>query len=212
MDDDLLGLADASELLRLSPERVRQLVVAGDLPGVRFGNAWAVRRREVLARRRQVSRRGRPLSALRAWEEIVAEVGDFSNASRYRNRGEVRRYEMSSADVQHLASHDEALVSGVAAAIAYGEALSAESAGADLYVDASLARALSSLVAAVEKPFGEVVVRVVPEEVWPFVHDHRVEGAGGRHLAPRAAVALDLMESSDPRHWIAAESLGASHG
>jgi hypothetical protein len=30
---------------------------------------------------------------------------------------------------------------------------------------------------------------------------------GGVRLAPRAAVALDLMASADPRHWIAAEHL-----
>jgi hypothetical protein len=39
MASDLLALSDASALLGVSSERVRQLIVAGDLPGVRFGNA-----------------------------------------------------------------------------------------------------------------------------------------------------------------------------
>lgn len=40
-------------------------------------------------------------------------------------------------------------------------------------------------------PDGNVRLRVVPDEVWA--------GLGGRSVAPEAAVALDLMEESDPR-------------
>ncbi len=39
MASDLVSLNDAAQVLGVSAERVRQLVVAGDLPGVRFGNA-----------------------------------------------------------------------------------------------------------------------------------------------------------------------------
>lgn len=37
MPSDLVSLADASSILGVSSERVRQLVVAGDLPAQRFG-------------------------------------------------------------------------------------------------------------------------------------------------------------------------------
>jgi len=63
---ELVSLVDASAMLGVSPERVRQLVVAGDLPGVRFGTAWAVPKDAVVARRHQANRRGRPLSTKRA--------------------------------------------------------------------------------------------------------------------------------------------------
>ena len=86
--------------------------------------------------------------------------------------------------------------------------LLAEGAEADLYVSASLHDELGSLVAAVSDQLGGVILRVVPDDVWPFVERVAVnEDLAGERLAPRAAVALDLMESGDPRHWVAAENL-----
>ena len=109
MASDLLSLTDASALLGVSSERVRQLVVAGDLPGVRFGNAWAVSRESIDSRRQLSNRRGRPLSARRAWEAITAVEVDLSNVSRYRNRGVIHRYEMSGADLEFVSKQDGAL-------------------------------------------------------------------------------------------------------
>ncbi len=212
MASDLLSLADASALLGVSPERVRQLVVAGDLPGVRFGNAWAVPRDSIDARRHVSNRRGRPLSARSAWESIASGAVDLSNVSRYRNRGEVHRYEMSAADLAFVSGDDGALVSGAAAAIDLGELLQAGGAESDLYVSASLHDELRSLVAAVPDQLGGVVLRVVPDDVWSLVDGVAVDQTeAGVRLAPRAAVALDLMESGDPRHWVAAENLIEAH-
>lgn len=214
MASDLLSLADASALLDVSSERVRQLVVAGDLPGVRFGNAWAVSREAIDARRQVSNRRGRPLSARRAWDQIAAGDVDLSNVSRYRNRGEVHRYEMSAADLEFVSGQDRAIVSGVVAANGFGELLQADDAEADLYLSASLHDELGSLVAAVPDQLGGVILRVVLDAVWPFAESVAVnEGqAAGERLAPRAAVALDLMESGDPRHWVAAENLIEARG
>jgi len=210
---DLLSLADASALLGVSPERVRQLVVAGDLPGVRFGNAWAVPRESIDARRQVSNRRGRPLSWRRAWESIAAGDVDLSNVSRYRNRGDVHRYEMSTADLAFVSGQEQAMVSGAMAAKRLGEPLQADRAGADLYVSASLHGQLGSLVAAVPDRLGEVILRVVPDEVWSYVESLAADqGEPGSRLAPAAAVALDLMESGDPRHWVAAEHLIEDRG
>jgi len=213
MASDLLSLADASALLGVSSERVRQLVVAGDLPGVRFGNAWAVPRDSVDARRQFSNRRGRPLSARRAWESIAAGDVDLSNVGRYRNRGEVHRYEMSVADLEFVSRQDSVIVSGVAAAVSFGELLRAEPGAADLYVSASAHEQLGSLVAVVRDQLGGVALRVVPDGVWAFVEGlSSGEIEAGHRLAPRAAVALDLMESGDPRHWVAAENLIEARG
>jgi excisionase family DNA binding protein len=213
MASDLLSLADASELLGVSSERVRQLVVAGDLPGVRFGNAWAVPRDSIDARRQVSNRRGRPLSARRAWEEVAAGDVDLSNVSRYRNRGEVHRYEMSAADLEFVSRHEGSMVSGVAAAVGLGEQLQAVPGAADLYVSASAHGLLGSLVAAVPDQLGGIALRVVPDEAWVFVEAvSSGKDEAGHRLAPRAAVALDLMESGDPRHWVAAENLIEARG
>ncbi len=209
---DLVSLADASQLLGVSSERVRQLVVAGDLPAVRFGSAWAVPRDAIFARRHVRNRRGRPLGAKRVWEAIVRGEADLLNVSRYRNRGEVRRYSMSTADADHVKGRGGAVQSGVAAAIVHGETLSADRAEINLYVSPELYESLHSLVAAVEDPLGSVVLRVVPDDIWPQVRDASSESGDGHLVAPAAAVALDLMDSGDPRHWVAAEGLLASHG
>ena len=213
MASDLLSLADASALLGVSSERVRQLVVAGDLPGVRFGNAWAVPRSSIDARRHASNRRGRPLSAQRAWELIAAGDVDLSNVSRFRNRGEACRYEMSASDLEFLSQRSGVIVSGARAASALGDLRSDEGAEANLYVSASLHSRLASLVAAVPDQLGNVVLRVVSDEVWSFVESVVAsQGEVGERFAPRAAVALDLMESGDPRSWVAAENLIEARG
>lgn len=211
MPSDLISLADASALLGVSAERVRQLVVAGDVPGVRFGNAWAVPRDAIVARRQASNRRGRPLGPKRVWQAIGAGDVDLSNPSRYRNRGEVHRYSMSAADGLHLVSHDLAVQSGVAAAIAHGVPLSLEQSETDLYIPAAMFAGLDALVAAVADDLGSVVLRVVRQEVWSLVHEAS-RFTDGRTVAPAAAVALDLMDSGDPRHWLAAERLVAGRG
>jgi len=212
MARELLSLADASALLGVSSERVRQLVVAGDLPGVRFGNAWAVPRDAVAARRQVSNRRGRPLAAGRAWEVIAAGDVDLSNVSRFRNRGLPHRYSMSGADVEHLSSRPRVLVSGVRAAIAYGELLQEDAAEVDLYMAKSELDNMGSVVAAVPDPLGSVVIREVDDDALAAATAASLSDAEGVMFAPRAAVALDLVESGDPRHWVAAEHLVASVG
>ena len=212
MASDLVSLADASHLLGVSSERVRQLVVAGDLPGVRFGNAWAVPRGAIAARRQVSNRRGRPLGARRAWEVIGSGEVDLSNVSRYRNRGAVERYSMSAADAAYLVSDLGAVESGVAGAVFHGELLQAEGAELDLYMSQRVHGGLASAVAAVEDPLGSVVLRIVSDEAWPEVEALASKPDGGRLVAPAAAVALDLMDSGDARHWVAAENLVQAHG
>src|SRR4051795_1842418 len=102
MAGELLSLSDASRVLGVSIERVRQLVVAGDLPGQRFGNAWAVPRDALVARRHYSRRGGRPLNARHAWNELVASRVDLSRPGRYQRRAAVVRCEMSRADVDSL--------------------------------------------------------------------------------------------------------------
>ena len=212
MASDLVSLADASQLLGVSSERVRQLVVAGDLPGVRFGNAWAVPRDAVAARRQVSNRRGRPLGERRVWQAIGSGNVDLSNVSRYRNRGVVERYSMSAADAAYLVSDLGAVESGVAGAVFHGELLQAEGAEPDLYVSQRVHERLASVVAAVADPLGSVVLRVVSDEGWPDVEALASKPDGGRLVAPAAAVALDLMDSGEARHWVAAENLVRADG
>jgi hypothetical protein len=198
MPSELLSLADASGLLGLSVERVRQLVVAGDLPGTRFGNAWAVPRDALVARRHSPGSGGRPLNAARAWREILAGSVDLGRSGRYQRRARLVRGEMGTANVASLPRLFGALTGGVRAAVKLGSSLVVDG-GSDLYLSKTAFDGLASRVAFVADPLGPVRLRVVPDDAWALIP------AG--ELAPRSAVALDLLDSADPRHWIAAEQL-----
>ncbi len=200
MAPQLISLADASQLLAISPERVRQLVVAGDLPAQRFGNAWAVPRDAVIARRHAVHRGGRPLSARRAWDEIVNGEIDLSRSGRYVRRASVLRCEMSSADAEALPRIGAAMLSGVRAAIELGAPLLPTDEH-DLYIERSRLEDLNRTIALVPDPLGPVRLRIVDPAVWWIVSQHT--------RTPVGAIALDLLDSADPRHWIAAEALVA---
>ena len=120
----------------------------------------------------------------------------------------MHRYSMSSADHDYLASDRRAMVGGAAAAAEYGHGGQAVPGEAHLYMASELHRSFDGLVAALPDPLGSVVVRVVPDDMWESVYSlGESELDGRRKLAPPAAVALDLMESGDPRHWVAAEEL-----
>jgi hypothetical protein len=201
MPSDLVSLADASSILGVSSERVRQLVVAGDLPAQRFGNAWAVPMDALVARRHSSRPGGRPLGPLRAWREIVGGDVDLGRPGRYPRRGDVVRCEMSQADLESLPGAAGALKSGVRGAIEYGASLIASN-DHDLYMCRSAFDQLDSLVAVVPNSLSPIRLRVVDDDAWGIISHGE--------LAPRGAVALDLLDSADPRHWIAAEELVAN--
>jgi len=66
---------------------------------------------------------------------------------------------------------------------------------------------LASVVAAVADPLGSVVLRVVSDEGWPDAEALASRSDGDRLVAPAVAVALNLMDSGDAWHWVAAERL-----
>lgn len=198
MPSELLSLSDASRLLGVSVERVRQLVVAGDLPGQRFGNAWAVPREALIARRHHAGPGGRPLNPVRAWRELLAGDVDLGRPGRYQRRAKVVRCEMSRADVDALSAAIGALEGSVRAAIALGSPLVASD-ERNLYLSLRAFGELASEVPVVLDPLGPVRLRVVDDDAWALIP------LG--NLVPRGAIALDLLDSGDPRHWVAAEAL-----
>lgn len=62
---------------------------------------------------------------------------DLSNVSRFRNRGDLFRYSMSSADLDFLVREYCGLVSGVDAAAGYGEGIPVVLHEANLYLSSS---------------------------------------------------------------------------
>lgn len=209
---DLICLQDAADLLGVSSERVRQLVIAGDIPGVRFGNAWAVPRIAVTARADAPRHRGRPLGARRVWQAILDENVDLADVGRYRNRGTTHRYTASLADTQALARRADVMISGLAAASRHAALISDEDAPCMLYLPDRVHALVGSRYAAVPDPLGNLVLRVVPDSEWDLASRGSTRHVDGAHIAPVAAIALDLVDSADPRHQIAARHLIDDHG
>ena len=117
----------------------------------------------------------------------------------------MRRCQISRADVDVVRSRLSALVSGAQAAVEFGELLPVEE-RVDLYLSRMAFDELSSMVAMVDDPLGAVVLRVVDDDSWVILDLLPAEFVG---VAPRGAVVLDLLESGDPRHWVAAEHLAS---
>jgi hypothetical protein len=92
-------------------------------------------------------------------------------------------------------------MSGVRAAIEFGASLIAAADDLDLYLSRSGFDQLDSLVAVIPDTLGRIRLRVVDDDAWGII--------SRGEFAPRGAVALDLLDSADPRHWIAAEGLVA---
>jgi hypothetical protein len=164
---------------------------------------WTVPKDAIAARRHSPGVRGRPLGPIRGWQEILAGPIDLRRPGRYQRRANVIRCEMSRADADTLPEMIGALIGGVRAAIEYGEHLALDD-SVDLYLPAQSFRGLDARVAFVLNQAGRVALRVVDDEAW----HHIPSGV----LAPRRAVALDLLESGDPRHWIAGEHLVGGDG
>lgn len=220
---NLMSIVDAAELMELSPARVRLLASSGELPAEKIGGRWLVERGALERRRRRGSAGGRRFIPSNAWAVLGLasgeEVAGLDPAARWRlrralsleglralaprleHRAKVARYSAHTGEISHLLADHRLVASGVSAA---GELDLDLVAGreADGYVSASARAKIVEEHALSPAAIGEenVVLRVVPDDVWElFLAD--------RSHAPAAAVALDLLDESDPRSRAAGEAL-----
>lgn len=207
----MLGVDEAAAELAVSPRRVRQMLADGVLAGERVGRAWVIDSNDL----RQVEHHrpgvGRPWSAASAWAVLALaddEDPDLSPVQRSRARkrlaegldvvvgrlsarAELRRFYSHPGVLDRLAEAPAVVRGGISAAAEHEADLVARD-GFEGYVRAG---DLDKLVA----KFGldgnagrpNVVLRVVDDAVWPF--------RPGQVAAGRAVVAVDLLESDDPR-------------
>jgi excisionase family DNA binding protein len=217
----MLGVAEAAAELGVSPRRVRQMLADGVLDGERVGRAWVIgsdQLRQAGHRRPEV---GRPWSSASAWAVLALADGGkpvLSPVERSRARkrlaeglDSVARRLGSRADRRSFYAHPSVLdrLADVPGVVRAG-ASAAPVHGADLVVGEGFegyvrAGELDGLVS----QFGldgqaarpNVLLRVVDDAVWPF--------QPGQESAGRAVVAMDLLESDEPRTQRAgAELLG----
>lgn len=203
-------VGEAAKDLGLSEQRVRALLAAGLLDGRKLAGRWFVFPESIERVRLRRNVRGRLLSPSNAWAFLLAASGqdpdwlspwDRSRLQdrlasdwerwipRLRDRASVARVQAHEGSLGKIRSDRRLVLSGISAA---------KQSGVDLIrrdqVEAYVReRELPKLVREYkleESPRPNLVLHIVSGN-WPFQEDQRV--------APPAVVAVDLIESEDPR-------------
>lgn len=207
-----VSVAKAAEYLAVSPRRVRRMLADELLAGHRIGREWAIERRSLENLRRHRGSVGRPWRASSAWAVLAVASGndsDLSSLDRSRARRRLAERGLAGlvtrlgarADKRQLYGHPSVLgpLAAESGLVRSGVSAAADC-GADIVaLDFLEAYVSEGRIAALIKQYGldpdaerpNAVLRVVDEEAWPF--------APGIDVAPRAVVAIDLLEADDER-------------
>jgi excisionase family DNA binding protein len=202
-----VSVREAAARLGVDRSRVQRLVARGELPARRVGSFWVVPSEAIERLRARPRPAHRPVGPRMAWGQLWAGEGRdapwLSSAEQARARrraraasiGEWRSAAARRAQVHRLYAHPSVVGrlldapgvvrSGASAAsdvVAVGEA--------EGYVQPERLAPLVEKYALVPSERPNVVLRV-PEGLWPF--------AKGERVAPRAVVAVDLLDADDPR-------------
>ncbi len=207
----VVGVAEAAAELGVSDRRVRQMLADGVLAGDRVGRAWVIepqQLRRIEHRRPEV---GRPWSPASAWAVLALAEGEDPDlspversrarkrlaqgldgiAGRLSARAELRHFYAHPSVLDRLAEAPAVVRGGISAAAEHGADLVAAD-GFEGYVRASDLDQLVTKFGLDDKAARpNMVLRVVDDAVWPF--------RPGQVAAERAVVAVDLLESDDPR-------------
>lgn len=210
----LLSIPEAARELCLDPSRVRALVSAGELRGIKLGERWAVESAEVARRQRDPRPAGRPFQPGNAWGVLLLASGldapwlvpsvrwrlqqglEFHRLGglrlRLRRRAEVHYFNAHPGELRHLRERPDLVKSGISAAGQYKLGL-VPGEEVDAYVRV---RALHEIqrnhaLEPAQLNRGNVVLRAVSDQAWHINSEAEV--------APIAAVAVDLADDSDPR-------------
>jgi excisionase family DNA binding protein len=210
-----LSVRQAAERLRVTEQEIRRLISAGELAADRFGETgqWAVDARAVAQRAARSPSRGRPWEPAVAWAALWLLSGhpaDWLSASdRSRLRRRMREIEPDALAiatrkrafvesgrvlpeyVDRLASAQGVVRTGVSATAEAGADLVSTGA-VDIYSPTTLRPLLIAQFGvdlASRNP--NVVLRTLPANILPVL--------GDRDVMPSAVVAVDLLDSTDPR-------------
>lgn len=210
---DPISISEAAQILELSPARVRAMASGGQLSASKIADRWLVERGSVEQRKKRGAHEGRRFAPRNAWALLMLASGEAAEgidpsvrsrlrralalegltalAPRLGRRAEVSLYRAHPGEIRHLINDPALMCSGISAAGSYEIGL-VSGPEADGYLPGAALRGFIKKHALLPAgPDGNVCLRVVPDEVWGSLK--------GRSVAPEAAVALDLMEESDPR-------------
>lgn len=208
-----LTVAQAAQLLGVSANQVRQLIATGELEAVKAGPAWMIPHRAVESRRDIGWGAGRRLAPANAWALLLLADGDevpwLDRRTRWRlrhylethrladvrsrllDRGRPRAYRAHPSLLDGLRDDPALMLTAATGATARRLGLVGGAGSVDAYVGADdLDRVVDRHHLRESHGDPNVTLRVVPSIgiAWPPAH-----------VAPVSVIALDLLESSEPR-------------
>ena len=206
-----MGVAEAAVELGVSDRRVRQMLADGVLRGERVGRAWVIESDQLRHAGHRRPRVGRPWSAASAWALLALADGESPKlspversrarkrlsqglgavADRLIARADCRSYYAHPSVLAQL-SHDAAVVSGgISAGVEHGADVRDNSQLEGYVRTCELSRLVLQHGLDSDAARPNVLLRVVDDDVWPF--------SPGQGSASRSVVAVDLLDSHDPR-------------
>lgn len=215
----LVTAPEAADAMGVTAEQVRRYVRSGLLPATKKAGVWLLPGSHVDALAGRRPNGGRPLSCAAAWRHILAGSVDMADPYRYRNRGLVTRLSGSPVQVQQVLQHPDIMIGGIHAGMLHGAMLGPLPDEAQFYLPLSAASRVPEHMRPwswlAPDPIGEVVARVVPDDLWPRLvtasvpahGDPPVEGAPAARYAPAALAMLDLAVSPHARERSASHDL-----
>jgi excisionase family DNA binding protein len=212
---------EAARRLAISPQRLRQLIIADEIHAERHGRMWAIDPASVeeYGRHRRPTA-GRSLSTRMVWAALLSDFGTDvddevieafrlgrteqarpralrdrdANEWRWlaRRRARVQRFETFGAYLDRVEHHDGVLRTGMSALADHAVDLVAHQPTLDVYASASTAAALVEAMRLVPASTGNLTIRSIDDfGASGFVLD--------REVMPRAVVAVDLLDDADTR-------------
>ena len=209
--DDTVPAGEAARMLGTSPQRVRALISAGELPGTKVAGRWLVDRASVDRRLRSAKLTGRPLSSSQAWGLIAMAEGRTPTWLRADERSRLRALlrdrtisdiipllvrrarkldlRAHASDLSRIESEPDVVRTGVSAAAEYELAVVAPGVLEAYVPDRRLAQ-LERTYRLQPTANANLVLHVVGEP-WPFT--------AGQWFAPRLATIIELLADDEQR-------------
>lgn len=186
----------AASILGVSPIQVRRLIAAGELRAERFGRSWQVDLDSVHRYDDLRPSVGRPHGAKRSWDLLGRRHPSSMDEARQlaveaRRRARRRLARVSPGELPQLLSSDQVVASGTAAAAHHGAPVQDRPPHAVYVRQSDLDQVASKHDLRFEDGEPNVVVRVVPDAVWPFADDQR--------YANPVITLVDLIDDRDDR-------------
>jgi hypothetical protein len=219
-----VSVSEAARILKLSPARVRALASGGALPATKVAGRWVVELDAVERRRQERPPEGRRFTSQNAWAALILASGEDPQvepvvrsrlkrallhiglgglAPRLRDRAEVALYRSHPGEIPYIFEDGSLMRSGISAAGSVGSDLLAGREVDGYVAESELVNFLNrhALSPVEGDSSGNVRLRVVPDDAWNNLD------LGGRSVAPKAAVVLDLAGERDPRSQTSGKNL-----